>query len=551
MSELKDLLQLPYAAWHGLRLDLSFIGYLLIVPVLLSFFQPSKHVWVSKFLKIYHIILFILVGIIAATDPFFFHYWGQKCNLSFTQFLGNDNAGFYSVRWSHYLAATAFLATLFLLFYKKWMPLPTFQMDNAKWTTILLFPIIFLMIRSSFDKAPIGITSAYYSANPMYNSAAINASWSFIAIESESKKNKPIKFMSDEEAQEVLAKMEYRNTGLDTLLKHDEIENVLLIVLESFAAFNSGFLSGNEKTYTPNLDNLMQRSVCFTNCYSSSFRSDKGLMALVTGTPSLARQTLTNFADIIAQKDNIFKVFQGFEKRFYYGGNLEFANMKSLFMQCDKIVSEDDFDSKNKTAWGIHDEIVFERFFDDFDKTEKKQFLMMFSLSSHEPFDVPNYKKYSDLYENSIAYTDSCLGVFISKLEKSREWKNTLLIVTADHGRTKDSRTNNYDKVNFKIPLLISGGVIKNHAVIEDIVSQTEVFGFVQKIGDNEKVDNKSNLFQSSNRAFYSYFDGICEVTPDCHQCYDLISKKYSSSGCSPLFMQAYYQNKLQQFFKR
>ena len=92
-------------------------------------------------------------------------------------------------------------------------------------------------------------------------------------------------------------------------------------------------------------------------------------------------------------------------------------------------------------------------------------FKVVFTLSSHEPFDIPMkpfIKGNGDgiKYLNSIHYTDKCLGDFIEKCKSSKLWDNTLFVMIADHG----VRLPNNDLVSnpscFKIQMLWIGGVL-------------------------------------------------------------------------------------------
>ena len=138
-------------------------------------------------------------------------------------------------------------------------------------------------------------------------------------------------FEDDQEVIDLLTDTISKNDSSD-LVEVNDSTNIILIVLESFSAKAVGFLSGPTYGSTPELDKLMYQGVSFKNAYASSFRSDKGLLAITTGIPSGARQTLTNFPAQLAAVPNIFQLFkENYQTSFYYGGNLEFANIKVLF----------------------------------------------------------------------------------------------------------------------------------------------------------------------------------------------------------------------------
>ena len=87
----------------------------------------------------------------------------------------------------------------------------------------------------------------------------------------------------------------------------------------------------------------------------------------------------------------------------------------------------------------MHDHIVLNRFFENLQKEQQPFFATLFTLSSHEPYDVPMAPRFkgndeTTLFKNSVAYTDSTIGVFINRLKKDPLWQNTLIVFVADHG---------------------------------------------------------------------------------------------------------------------
>ena len=547
-----DLAEVPAVLFHGLRLDLSIVGYVIVIPLLLSLLSLALPRAASVINKVYWSFIGIVIVIIVAVDPYFFSYWGQKTNLGFTQFLGKENAGLGSIETSTYVIALGFMAIALLWFFKsglKCLELP----KRASWfTSIILIGVSVLMIRGGIGKVPINISSAYYSSNNLYNNAALNSVWNFLAAEFEKDKHKPLVFFdSKDEAERILASYKSDTVDYRSLVETNDSTNVVLIVLESFSAKTVGFISGDKYGSTPELDKLMGEGIAYKNAYAASFRSDNGLLALTTGYPSSARQTLTNFPDKLVNKPNVFKSFDdSYSTGFYYGGNLEFANISVLFNDADIQKSKQDFDSKNKNTWGVHDNTVFEIFGNDFLAESKPQFKMLFSLSSHEPFDVPNFDRLENPYLNSIAYTDSCLGVLVNQLKQSEKWENTILIITADHGTIRPDNPPLYDTSNFKIPLLITGGLVKRDTIVNEVVSQSDIPATIAELSGKSGEYSQQSILTPSGKAFYSYHDGIVYVNKDGAQYYDLVQKRYLNDTIAPPVEKAYFQLGNEGFFK-
>jgi phosphoglycerol transferase MdoB-like AlkP superfamily enzyme len=538
----------------GILLDLSMVGYLSIIPILGIFCNKILPVITHKVVQFYGWFTWLFLVIVMASDAYFYYYWGQKTNLGFTQFLGEENAGLFSLETPTFVVTFLFILLGIYGFSRRGANLFHLPEKGSIWTATALLIISFVMIRGGVSNVPINISSAYFSKNNALNNAAVNPAWSFLATELERDKHAPLKFFEQkEQAENILSQINSSKDDYTSLLEpYDSNTNLILIVLESFSAKVVGSVSGEKFGSTPQLDLISGQGISFSNAYASSFRSDKGLLALTTGFPSGARQTLTNFPTELSAKPSVFKLFsKDYWTSFYYGGNLDFANIKVLFSDADELKSGDDFVSSKRNTWGVHDEDVFQTFGDDFITRKKPQFSMLFSLSSHEPFDVPNYQNREDPYLNSISYTDSCLGLLINQIKESDKWSNTLIMITADHGVRRPDNAPIYSDINFKIPLILTGGVVRQDTVIREIVSQSDLPSTVASYLNKPFIFSQQSVLQPSNIAFYSYHNGIATVAPDCIQFYDFDQKKYLTDSCTLPFEKAFFQLANEDFFGR
>ena len=150
----------------------------------------------------------------------------------------------------------------------------------------------------------------------------------------------------------------------------------------------------------------------------------------------------------------------GYHTSFYYGGELEFANMKSYLMGSGfkHFVSKGNFDSKDQNSkWGAHDGVVMQKIQNYLNNQKSPFFTTWLTLSSHEPYETPVEPiiKGSDnesLFLNSLHYSDTVVSEFIEHCKKQPFWKNTLIIIVADHGHRLPASKN---KINdFKIPFI-------------------------------------------------------------------------------------------------
>ena len=543
-----DFVELPRIWWHALRLDLSLISYTILPLILLYGIVGNKDIS-RKIFKTYMAIVSALIILILSVDPFFYKYWGSKVNLLFVQYIGEPGSALSSIEGIDFAYCLLFI--LFCWRYafrviKKWETL--IQARNFGLILVLVAAVFFG--RGGFGMNPIGISAAYYHHNAMYNNAALNPVWNLIAYEMDRESQRAVEFISEKEEQELLQEWRINQTTPIGELVYNDSSKIYLIVLESFTNKVSQLFSGSRQGYTPHLDELAKEGLYYTSAYSSSFRSDRGLTALLSGMPSLATQSLTNRPELLSRAPNLFKLFrqQGWHTSFHYGGNLDFANLRVLVNDADLVKEQADYSSADAGAWGFHDELVFKHYLEHAQNTSGKSFHMVFSSSSHEPFKVPNFNSYSEPYENSIAYTDSCLGVLIDGIKETGDWENLLIVITADHGTILPERSVSYKSVNFNVPIILAGGLLRLNpqdsvSRISTIVSQFDIPRTLAKGIEADGLFTFSHsLLQPKGAAFYNYYNGIVYVSDSCKQFYDIPQKKYLHGSCAKPFEQAYFQ---------
>ncbi|HOW31120.1 MAG TPA: sulfatase-like hydrolase/transferase, partial [Bacteroidales bacterium] len=80
------------------------------------------------------------------------------------------------------------------------------------------------------------------------------------------------------------------------------------------------------------------------------------------------------------------------------------------------------------------------------------------------------------LYLNSLHYTDACIGDFIDQARKKSWWKNTLVVITADHGSMMPGNSGVEDLQKYHIPMLMLGGALSTtDTVIHTVTGQTNI----------------------------------------------------------------------------
>jgi phosphoglycerol transferase MdoB-like AlkP superfamily enzyme len=139
---------------------------------------------------------------------------------------------------------------------------------------------------------------------------------------------------------------------------------------------------------------------------------------------------------------------------------------------------------------------------------------VVYTLSSHTPYDVPvqmfQAKTHEEKYLNAVAYTDSCLGDFIRSFKNTAYWENTLVVITSDHGHLFPGPTDIIEPASYRIPMLWTGGVVKNSGTINHIGGQPDLAPtLVKQLG--WKPDSSlfgRNILSNPSYAFYMADNG-------------------------------------------
>ncbi len=524
---------------YGLKMDISTACYLLVVPgLLLSLrsFVPLR--FVNRFFWIYTLIFLIIASFLVVLDLGLYPHWGTRVNITAFNYIDDPVAMSASVSIVDVLLGLLIGGSLiagFMFLYRKLFPEGVAIAGKVTWYAsflqLLLVATLIIPIRGGLDTSPLNLSSVAFSPKLYVNQAASNYLWNFAkSVEKRKRLSNPCAYMPKDESVRLFNRF-MKNDSVVTRpqlihLNPGKQPNVILVILESFSNKVIAPLGGMHGI-APNLDSLCANSTVFTNFYSTGNRSDRGVSAVLGGYPSLLSTSIMVYPEKSRSLTLLPEYFNrhNYNTSFYYGGDINFYNLKTFVLQsnCGKITTKADFPAKlgRMTKWGVPDGYVFEKALEDL-KLEKEPFMKtIYTVSSHPPYDVP-YSKIKGSsneakYLNSVAYTDSCLGVFIDGFRKSPLWDNTLLIVTSDHGTLPPGPTDITEPASYRIPLIWSGGVVDSLQRIETITQQVD-FGtsLIHQLGweaDSSKF--AKDFFTSHPFAFYALDSGWGYVTPE------------------------------------
>lgn len=224
--------------------------------------------------------------------------------------------------------------------------------------------------------------------------------------------------------------------------------NIVLIITESLGreycgAFNKEANIKDYVSYTPFIDSLTQHSMIYTNAYANGYKSIHGMSSIISGIPSFkdaftsspyAKQKIESMVSCLKSK--------GYDTSFFHGapngsmGFLGYGNILGFdhYYGMTEYGNDIDFDG----SWGIWDEPFMQYFNTTISKKNQPFFSTIFTVSSHEPYIVPD--KYKGKFPKGdipmhqcVGYTDYAFKKFFETAKKESWYNNTIFVITADH----------------------------------------------------------------------------------------------------------------------
>lgn len=500
---------------HGLKLDCTIAGYLTIIPLLctlLSIWLPG--LWLRTLLKGYFGVVATLTAVIFAVDTALYGFWGFRLDATLFFYLQSPADAMASVPIATFLtqlmACIIYGYAVYRLFSRLIVPLAPDTLVRkrvgATVAVLLLAGLLFIPIRGGVTTSTANVGMVYFSRNQFLNHSAINPCFSLLASLSKQQDFASQFNFFDEDKRADLFKglttpISYPPLSADSLQLADNIllpdsnsrqksdkelltatrPNILIILMESFSA-NAVEAVGGDSGVTPNLNRLAREGVLFSNMYANSFRTDRGLVAVLNGYPAQPTTSIMKYPAKSQTLPSIAKSLgkEGYTADMLYGGDINFTNMQSYFFGSgySRVTADSDFPLASRLSkWGANDDVTFAHLYDAIvaRRNEPSPWLTTFlTLSSHEPFEVP-YRRLKNPYLNSVAFTDSCIGSFIDRMKELPEWKNTLVVLVSDHGFRYPESLAEYDSRRYHIPMLWLGGAVKEPHIIDTFANQTDL----------------------------------------------------------------------------
>ncbi|MBX0289438.1 LTA synthase family protein [Hymenobacter sp. HSC-4F20] len=572
---------------YGLRLDAAATAYVCTLPFLLFIGSAlaGPRFPFERLVRFLTAVLGVVVAVLTVADLELYRAWGFRLDATPLQYLSTP--GEMAASAGSAPVALLLLLWLGLLALGWWLyttvvgrvpRLPAgFGRGRAALAGLLYTALLVVPLRGGLQQIPVNQSDVYFSDRPFANHAAVNVPWNVAnSLRLQNAGPNPYQFLPDSTATR-LTRQFYASAGPDTVsLLRTTRPNVLFIILESFTGKLVGHLGG-ERGVTPTLDSLSQVGVSFQNLYAAGDRSQKGLVALLSGYPNQPTTSIIKYPRKTERLPHLARVLraQGYGTAYYHGGELAFANMKSYLVTAgyQQFTERADFARRDQNSkWGAHDHVLLARLLKELPQQRPPFFVTAFTLSSHEPFDVPMQPHFSGedeatRFRNSVYYTDHVLGQFLQQARRQPWWANTLVVLVADHGHHQPGDTPNHAPEKFRIPLLLTGGALRPSAQGQRIASfgsQTDVAATLLaqlKLPAHTFPWSRDLLAPApaawpGGAAFYCFTDGFGVATPAGVVTYDNVARReIEHTGPVPAaqlqFGQAYEQTSFADFLQK
>jgi len=483
----------------GLVFDLSAIFLLNSFFIVFSFipFKFTEKKLYNKFLIVLFLLLNLPALFFAFTDLVYFKFINTRTTAEVFKYVTISNdvvrliPQFLKDFW---YILFLFLGCVYLMFYfvKRIILSETPALKGTQFYVSNIFLLFFwsfisiIAMRGGFQLRPINLASAYKYAEAKHIPLVLNTPFNIIKTF-----NKepiiPFNYFDKNTCDSIYNPIS--NYYLNN--KKSSKKNIVIFILEGFSkehigALNKNMSGGGYKGYTPFLDSIMSHAIVFENAFANGKRSIDATSAILAGIPNLMHTAfiLSPYAANRIESIAYHAKKLGYTSAFFHGGTNgtmgfdNFARLASFdtYFGRTEYNNEKDFDGK----WGIYDEPFFQRMAIEIDNYQEPFLSVMFSLSSHHPYKIPN--AYENVFpkgdlpiHESIGYADFALRRFFETISKTEWFRNTIFIFTADH--TSDAFYPKYKtKVgNYAVPLIIFDPDSDTSYTVSDIVQHTDI----------------------------------------------------------------------------
>lgn len=291
-------------------------------------------------------------------------------------------------------------------------------------------------------------------------------------------------------------------------------KNLIILQMESFQNFLIN-LSVDGTEITPNLNKLAAESYYFPRFFQQVGQGNTSDAEFIVNT-SFYVPPDGPATEMYAPKDlpSLPKLLQaqGYDTATFHTNEVGFWNRGELYdaLGFNRYYDKAYFGEDDTVFYGSSDEVLYKKTSAELarmDQSEQPFYSHVISMSSHNPFTIPESKYKMTLperYEGTLVgdyiraenYADYALGQFMDELKSSGVWDNSVVVLYGDHRGLPIFSLKDDDKVLMEeilgheynerdlinIPLIISATGITSPSVNEQLGGQVDILPTVANL---------------------------------------------------------------------
>ncbi|PKV75809.1 LTA synthase family protein [Pontibacter ramchanderi] len=483
--------QVALAFVHGLRFDVAALVAINSLFILLSLL-PHGNLQHPKYQRTLQW-LFVLTNApfiaLALVDVEFFKFIGRRSGNEVLTITGDVLGQLGQLASYYWYMGIGFLGLMISIakLYPKSVAIP--EKTPVLWQRylrlVLVAGFVVLGIRGGIQLKPLRPAHAFVHEHATLGHLSLNTPFTFIKSIGKTSLDEKHFFASDEE---LLANLPVKPDQYAIPAGEALQENVVLIILESFASEYVGALNKGEG-YTPFLDSLANEGVLFQNSFANGRKSIEALPSILSGLPSLLPDP---YITSPYQSNTVYSAGHllrgaGYTTAFFHGatngtmGFNQYTQMAGIqhYFGLDEYPSElraQHFDGN----WGIFDEPYLQYTVQEMSKFRQPFFSTIFTLSSHQPYTVPaqykgKFPKGELEIHESIGYADYALREFFKTASRQPWYENTLFILVADHTQKSIRPEYQNELGHYRVPLLLFHPAKKLKADAQKVTQHADI----------------------------------------------------------------------------
>jgi phosphoglycerol transferase MdoB-like AlkP superfamily enzyme len=389
--------------------------------------------------------------------------------------------------WVMIIAMFLFLFVATWYFYRQLDKLMISKQTARNSFLILLLPVFFISIFFVTGTKKILPTYPLTNLNPTQLPLVQNSLHTFLySLYRRKETSLPATRYMPLRQQQAIFQIEKKNNTTTTP------KNIVLFIMES-VPIDFFDRSSPYKVPMPFLDSLVQKSTFYSNAFSYSYNSNKGITAILSGLPTITDIPLYHANYTSIKRTSVGRELKrnGYQSAFFIGDNYDDFG----FAKCSRWLGIEQYYSMEaipgykkmeKHSMGLHDEFVLNFMQEELKKMQSPFFTVQYNISTHYPNDVPtSFKnKYPEQKGTpqmlSMLYYNDCLHQFFDSIRSEPWYKNTVFIFCSDHWAQPQYNYISMDKVeSFRIPLFIYEPANETGTVVHSPVSQFDIVNTV------------------------------------------------------------------------